>query len=213
MEERESTILEYIIRDYIRTVDPVSSERVSRRGHLDLSPATIRNAMAELDEEGYLEQPHTSGGRIPTDKAYRYFVDNLFSIHTPGVRMTVEIDQQTVRKMAKRLKMFVAVFDDDEEVISAGIDEVFDEPEFKEYAIARAFAEILENIDDLAGIYAEKARMRPRVYIGSEHPFKSGAYFGSIFFKDENSDSVIVSLGPKRMNYERALTIMRQIYE
>ena len=190
---------------------------------MDLSPATIRNAMAELDEEGYLEQPHTSGGRIPTDKAYRYFVDNLFPIHTPGVcmdsvttpgvSMAMEIDQEIVRKMAKRLKMFVAVFDGEKDIISAGIDEIFGEPEFKNYEVAKAFAEILENFENVVETYAQSAQARPRAYIGKEHPFRYGTPFGSVFLKDEENDCVMISFGPKRMNYEKIIAIMSKIYD
>lgn len=75
--ERHREVLRAIIRDYIGTAEPVGSRAISRRYGFNLSPASIRNIMADLEELGFLAQPHISAGRIPTDKAYRYLVDSL----------------------------------------------------------------------------------------------------------------------------------------
>jgi len=74
---REHEILSSIVRSYIQTGEPVSSGSLSRRRNQQLSPATIRNVMADLAEEGYLSQPHTSAGRVPTEKAFRCYVKSL----------------------------------------------------------------------------------------------------------------------------------------
>ena len=66
-----------IIAEYVQTAEPVGSRSIARRHIRGLSPATIRNVMADLEELGYLSQPHTSAGRVPTDKAYRFYVDHL----------------------------------------------------------------------------------------------------------------------------------------
>ncbi len=75
--ERKEKILETIISDYIKRAEPVGSRTLTRRYNFDISPATIRNEMADLEEMGYLAQPHTSAGRVPTEKGYRLFVDKL----------------------------------------------------------------------------------------------------------------------------------------
>jgi heat-inducible transcriptional repressor len=77
LEERKLEVLRAIIEDYIATEEPVGSKALAERHHLGVSPATIRNDMALLEEEGYIAQPHTSAGRVPTDKGYRLFVDRL----------------------------------------------------------------------------------------------------------------------------------------
>ncbi|HEX3746315.1 MAG TPA: heat-inducible transcriptional repressor HrcA [Bryobacteraceae bacterium] len=74
---RHLEILTAIVREYIETGEPVGSRTISRQRSQTLSPATIRNAMADLAEEGYLSQPHTSAGRVPTEKAFRYYVSSL----------------------------------------------------------------------------------------------------------------------------------------
>ncbi len=75
--ERQRLILNAIVDDYIRSAEPVGSRSISKRGDVGFSPATIRNEMADLEELGFLEQPHTSAGRVPSTKGYRYYVDHL----------------------------------------------------------------------------------------------------------------------------------------
>ena len=80
LEERKLEVLRAIIEDYIVSEEPVGSKALAERHQLGVSPATIRNDMALLEEEGYIAQPHTSAGRVPTDKGYRLFVDRLASL-------------------------------------------------------------------------------------------------------------------------------------
>ncbi len=76
-EDRKLDVLRAIVEDFVSTNDPVGSRALAERHNLGVSPATIRNDMAALEEEGYIAQPHTSAGRVPTDKGYRLFVDRL----------------------------------------------------------------------------------------------------------------------------------------
>src|SRR5574338_535751 len=78
---RERKVLEAVIRSYVETAEPAGSRTLSRRSGLGVSPATIRNTMSDLEEKGFLFHPHTSAGRVPTDKAYRMYVDAL--MHRP----------------------------------------------------------------------------------------------------------------------------------
>jgi heat-inducible transcriptional repressor len=80
LDDRKLAVLRAIVTDYVRSREPVGSRAIVERHHLDVSPATVRNDMAALEEEGYITQPHTSAGRIPTDKGYRFFVDRLASV-------------------------------------------------------------------------------------------------------------------------------------
>lgn len=75
--ERNDAILDLIISSYIKTAEPVGSRMISKNSDLGLSSASIRNVMADLEEQGFLRQPHTSAGRVPTDRGYRYWVDSL----------------------------------------------------------------------------------------------------------------------------------------
>lgn len=80
LSERERQVLEAVIHSYVATAEPAGSRTLSRRFGLGISPATIRNTMSDLEEKGFLFHPHTSAGRIPTDKAYRTYVDSLMRI-------------------------------------------------------------------------------------------------------------------------------------
>jgi heat-inducible transcriptional repressor len=75
--DRERHVLDAVIRTYVETAEPAGSRTVAKRHRLGVSPATIRNTMADLEEKGFLYHPHTSAGRIPTDQAYRYYVDTM----------------------------------------------------------------------------------------------------------------------------------------
>ena len=77
LDERKIKILDAIIRTYLETGEPVGSRTISKYTDLNLSSATIRNEMSDLEELGYIVQPHTSAGRIPSDKGYRFYVDHL----------------------------------------------------------------------------------------------------------------------------------------
>ncbi|GAA0656781.1 heat-inducible transcriptional repressor HrcA [Streptomyces thermocarboxydovorans] len=80
LSERRLQVLRAIVQDYVGTEEPVGSKALTERHNLGVSPATVRNDMAALEEEGYIAQPHTSAGRIPTDKGYRLFVDKLAGV-------------------------------------------------------------------------------------------------------------------------------------
>ena len=80
LDERKLAVLRAVVEDYVSTNEPVGSKSLVDRHNLDVSPATIRNDMAVLEEQGYIAQPHTSAGRIPTDKGYRLFVDRLSNV-------------------------------------------------------------------------------------------------------------------------------------
>lgn len=113
LDDRKSKVLQAVIEDYVATAEPVGSRTIARKYHLGVSPATIRNEMSDLEEMGFLEQPHTSAGRIPSDKGYRYYVDCLMEsarvspsdeelIHRTFERKIREIDT-LVRETARLL--------------------------------------------------------------------------------------------------------------
>src|ERR671922_1308233 len=93
LSKRERMVLEAVIRTYVQTAEPAGSRTLSRRFGLGVSPATIRNTMSDLEEKGFLFHPHTSAGRVPTDKAYRAYVDAL--LNTKPVVPPVDRDKLT----------------------------------------------------------------------------------------------------------------------
>src|SRR5580693_3647943 len=92
LDDRKLEVLRAIVEDYVSTNEPVGSKSLVERHHLGVSPATIRNDMGTLEEDGYITQPHTSAGRVPTDKGYRLFVDKLSTVKplSPAERRAIE---------------------------------------------------------------------------------------------------------------------------
>ena len=84
LNDREKNILRYIIQQFVLTAAPVGSRNITRKYELGISPATVRNIMSDLEESGYINHPHTSAGRIPTDKGYRTYVDSLMDLEKIG---------------------------------------------------------------------------------------------------------------------------------
>jgi heat-inducible transcriptional repressor len=97
---RQEKILTSVIREYLNAAEPISSDLLKKRSGLDVSPATIRNDLQELAELGYVAQPHTSAGRVPTEKAYRYFVEITFDDRQSAsvISREIEIARQRVEK-------------------------------------------------------------------------------------------------------------------
>ncbi len=93
LDDRKTAILSAVVQEYIATAQPVGSSHIAEAPTIKVSSATVRNEMAQLENEGYLVQPHTSAGRIPTDKGYRYFVDHLTA---PG-----RLDQATTKQVGE----------------------------------------------------------------------------------------------------------------
>lgn len=92
LNEREQLILQAVVHTYITTAEPVGSRSIVKRFGLNLSPATVRNVLADLEESGFVQQLHTSSGRIPTDKGYRYYIDYLMHVQelTQGEQTRIE---------------------------------------------------------------------------------------------------------------------------
>ncbi len=107
LDERKTKILNAIIRNYLETGEPVGSRTISKYSDLNLSSATIRNEMSDLEELGYIIQPHTSAGRIPSDLGYRFYVDNLMAEKEQEVTEIKEFMIERTEKMEQVLKQVV----------------------------------------------------------------------------------------------------------
>lgn len=221
LEARKEHILDFIVRDFIRTASPVSSgrisERLSKKPDLAGSPATIRNIMLGLDDDGYLYQPHTSAGRAPTDKGYRYFVDNLMSVREPAHEIRMELDKiiekmeremdSAFSEISKTLAGHLGLFSgagmlNKERIFGHGLSEVLKEPEFGEHDMAVRFADFIENIhSDI------------KKFSATEVDAKGFGVVSVVFSDDDLGECVIFSAGPQRMNYEKATSVIRYAAE
>ncbi len=118
MDERKATILQAIIRNYLETGEPVGSRTISKYTDLNLSSATIRNEMADLEEMGYIIQPHTSAGRIPSDKGYRFYVDTMMEAKDREISEMKKVLMERQDKLEDMLKGVVKLLAKDTQYAS-----------------------------------------------------------------------------------------------
>src|SRR3979409_2081161 len=101
LDERARRVLAAIVRDYIQGGEPVGSHAIARRADVDVSSATVRAVMADLEELGYLEKPRTSAGRVPTPRGYRYYVDALLRVKQPLPEEREQIERRAQEAAAQ----------------------------------------------------------------------------------------------------------------
>lgn len=116
LDDRKKRVLQAIVEEYINTAEPVSSNTLTNNYGLDYSSATIRNEMAELEKKGYLEKTHTSSGRIPSEKGYRYYVDELLKDDN--------ISLEEIKYISDKLETKVNEIDDLTKIATTTISEI-----------------------------------------------------------------------------------------
>ncbi|MDD3032389.1 MAG: hypothetical protein PHX52_02575 [Candidatus Pacebacteria bacterium] len=223
--DRQKKILNILIEEYINSAEPVSSQILAERGDFDLCSATMRIEMQNLTNLGFLEKPYISSGRIPTDKAYRIFVDDFFedmyAEEESNDLFNIFKDSINEFKIAKDLTDVLANISSSYIVLSfpqknvswqAGFNDIIKEPEFadKEY-IVRFFSFIDRYLSQQEKINLESG---PRVFIGEENPYEGGEDLSLICFEDvlNNKEKFRLSLiGPKRMNYRKNMNLINSL--
>lgn len=219
MNQRQAKLLAAIIDQFIKTALPVGSKRLLEAGDFSLSSATIRSEMSFLEEEGFLEQPHVSAGRIPTAKGYRLYVTDFMkpTAHERAVRNRFETlkEQYMQRKDQERVYDAVALLarmmpdvsfatvPHRERVYYLGLANVLRQPDFQvNPVLASTVVEVLENklTDILSGLQIDDTI---RYYIGDEHVLPQIQSCGLLVKKYtiRGEEGVVGILGPHRMDY------------
>ncbi len=226
LDDRKKRVLQIIIEDYVRTVEPVGSKTVTEKHHLEASPATIRFDMADLEKQGYIKKPHTSSGRIPSDKGYRFFIDNLMQIDSMSKREVDEITHQLVDLEKEDLlhmigdllsslsgnTAVVVSSGKDQDVYVSGMSKMLRHPEF---GFADMTCNIIETLEkhsvmmELLNSYAESLKSDDIAFrIGKEN--ESNCFREcSVALTPFKKDGVISVIGPTRMKYEKVSSILR----
>ncbi len=223
--ERQAQILRAIIEQYAEVASPVGSSLLAKVFHV--SSATIRAEMAELEEKGYIMQPHTSAGRVPTDQGYRYYVNNLseeVSMATNRAQRALSarvssggLPERTIRNAVDTLvelthNLGIATIGD--QLYMSGLGNLFGQPEFIQSGQVREVARLLDNLEPWL---REAAPNDPlSVYIGRENPVGAGAGVSLIIsrFRSPYSDhSYIGVLGPTRQSYREVISLVKRAGE
>lgn len=228
LDARKQKILNAIIKDYQHSAEPVGSRTISRSYLPELSPATIRNEMADLEEEGFIVQPHTSAGRIPTDRGYRFYVDRLMKALHPTHREeemvknyfqrgSLDLDDilhQTAKLLSHALDYTAIVVNlgSHRKIYSAGTSNLLHQPEFRNIRQMEKILELLEEEDLLTEIVEEyTVPEEVNIKIGSENKYKQVKECSVIVSSYEvNKEHIggIGLIGPTRMYYSKATTLI-----
>lgn len=221
MDERQELILETIIKEHVASGAPVSSSILVDKYKLDISSATVRNEMAVLEDEGYIIQPHTSAGRIPTEKAYKWFISRLKTEDVAGKEAkTLENILETTegkdfKKLVKTLAEMsgLAVFWalPQQNVYYTGVSNLFLRPELNQAQLLSDFSEVIDNLDETINEYFDDIQSTPAILVGSDGPFGNFCSTIVVKYSIDGHDGVFGILGPLRLDYAKNLALIKFI--
>lgn len=224
--DRQKKILNSITEEYIESAEPVSSSLIEKDYDFDLSPATIRSEMQKLTDFGFLFQPHTSSGRVPTDKGYRLYVDELLNkefLEESGLFFD-DLVEKEMKDTFRLLSLATKSLAENSSTLALshllgektswkeGWELVIQEPEFREERFAVSFRDFLQHFEE--EIEDFKIESGINVYIGRENPFPKARDFSLIISKcslPHKEKGVLAILGPKRMSYQRNINSMNSL--
>jgi heat-inducible transcriptional repressor len=240
LNSRQQSLLDSIINEYIDTAQPVSSRSLEKSGFFGLKSATIRAEMKSLEESGYLIQFHTSGGRVPTAKAYRYFVDNLIQFQEiepeNETKKTIKKaladlndDPRQINKSAAQVlsalseNLVIANVIEENDFFKIGLSSLFEMPEMREFETAFRLTSFF---DEFESLFEEIAREffsgsdrhsdDFKIYIGNENPFKEIKDETIMFAKYDlprNFTGSLTLIGPTRMDYRKNIGLIKYTTE
>lgn len=221
MTDRQAQILAAIIEQYAEVAVPVGSVTLAKL--FGVSSATIRSEMSRLEEMDFIAQPHTSAGRVPTDKGYRFYVNQLSGVEEKPVERSIRAIEARVSGAGQAGRAIRSAVDSlvelthnlglatiGDQLYLSGISNLFGQPEFMDSTAVRQVAALLDNLEPWL---LEAAPNQPlSVYIGSENPIGKASGCSLIIsrFRSPYSDqSYIGVLGPTRQSYGRVMSLVR----
>ncbi len=224
MTERQQQLLKLVVDLYIRDAEPVSSLALAEDSDLGVSSATIRNELVALENDGYITSPHTSAGRIPTDKGYRFYIES-FVDHDAGRsqreqellrrRAATRNAEQRLRQVAQELSALtgeaVVVTRAPQYAYTTGVSRLFAQPEFNDVELMRQFSGLMDAMDGVFEPYVKQRFDDVRIFVGDQSPFGERTSSLMISFHDDHGQGMISILGPTRMNYAYNRTLLREV--
>lgn len=224
MDQRKARLLTKIIDEYIASGQPVGSLFLVEKYHLGLSPATVRNDMAVLEEEGYTYQPHSSAGRVPTVRGYKAYIEYLKPTRVSGKnqKKLLQIWGEAQCALELKLKQISKALSEMSGEVSfatlgehfshiAGYNTMCEKPEFSDDAFFREFSETLENIDEISRRALQMASHDPQILFGKGRAFSKRCSTIVLKYTYRNHDGVLGIIGPMRMHYQKNISIMQAV--
>ena len=219
MLERKEKLLKRIVEEYLKTAEPVGSLKLSTS--LKTSPATIRNEMMELEEDGFIYQPHTSAGRIPSEKGYQFYIQK-FVLEKEDEVLEKKLNQlsanhQDVEKVkflakaaAEILGEAVIVAFNENELYYTGLSNLFSKPEFSVQVMVTTVSEVLDNCEEVMPKIIAKIFQNQKILLGLNNPFDKNCSFVGVVLPGFEG-GIFGILGPVRMDYQKNLNLVNSI--
>ncbi|OIP57894.1 MAG: hypothetical protein COX79_05165 [Candidatus Levybacteria bacterium CG_4_10_14_0_2_um_filter_36_16] len=223
--QRQIEILKHIVKEYVDTAEPVGSETLEKKYDLGVSPATIRNEMAEMVKLGYLSKPHTSSGRIPTSKAMKFYVNEL--MHEKDITVAEEVEtkekvwdlreredrflREATKTLAQKTGTLAVSTTGEGDIYYSGYSNILDMPEFYDIDVAKNLLNILDNISYFDTIYG-KIENECTVFLGDDLGIELLRPYGFVFSKfktKKHHEGSIGVIGPARLRYEFIVPVVR----
>lgn len=214
----------FVIHEFIKSAQPVGSNLLSEKSGFGLSSATYRNELSSLEDEGYLVQPHTSAGRVPTEKAYKLYADQF--LHQLPVNMdsasefklglrkeleTNELLKSVARQLVEKSQETVILALNKNSVYYTGLSNLFSKPEFADQQAVVSMGAVVDQIDLVIDKVFNKISDF-EVKIGTGNPFGSQCSVIIGKYKLKNKDEgMFAILGPMRMDYEKNIALLSQV--
>lgn len=231
LSERKKMILNAIVSEYIDTAEPVSSVTIVKKYNAGCSSATVRNEMADLEEMGYLDKPHTSAGRMPSGKGYRFYVDSLFPYKTAentGLSLRRDFLSQlsetddVIEKASDFISHFtnytVIAMDSFEDasrrVYTGGVVNIFNHPEYKNIDKARRLISFIDSRDSIYKVLSEQMEDGLHILIGDENTYDSLKDCSMVIshYRDPSGRrGGLGIIGPTRMQYARVVASLATV--
>jgi transcriptional regulator of heat shock response len=222
MTDRTAQILEAAIQEFINTGDPVSSGLLYDRYDFGIKPAMIRLELDELEDEGYLEQPHHSAGRVPTNSGYEFFAKRMLGMTLPSGRKG-DLRQLSLKErdwpdflgeLSDQLGLLSVAADlARESVYKAGLQHLIDHLDWQDQSGIRSVIHDFEDVDSRIPRFAEKLGAGPEVFIGRKSPVTSSDNLSVVGGNYQIGDATIsiFAIGPKRMDYKKVIRIFKNL--
>lgn len=225
MEKRKEKLLLTIVDKYIKDAAPVASKMLAGRGGFKISSATLRNEMADLEEEGYLVQPHTSAGRIPTEAGFDFYLANLPKKElAAGAKEKKDLaraagekefpEKNLAKTLAELTEEAVILAFGKNDVYYTGLSNLFAKPEFKDQDLIYRIGEVVDHLDEIIEDIFEETKEEIKVLLGKKNPF--GEACGAVVskYRGKNKKAGLVAvLGPVRMDYGKNIALVREVKE
>jgi transcriptional regulator of heat shock response len=229
MNERQRQVLAAIVEEYTENAVPVGSQHLLDRYGFGVSSATLRNDMTALEGAGFLYQPHTSSGRIPTDEGFRFYVEEIMPDEALSVAEQKQLQKELLSLRAKHVRLgrstakllsalsgnlAVAGLADKDGLYDFGMKELLGNPEFRDLDELCMLVETLDSLDEKFDIVLrDLGRDETRIFIGKENPIAGISNCSMMIapYENEEGQGILAIIGPKRMRYAKNRSLLEHM--